>query len=143
MERNSWFTEALSEYVKQPALTLELNEVFTKVKKRVSDATEGRQTPWTISSLTSGFYFHAPLNQETENDPTLAEKWFDDAQRREQREDWAEALDLIDRFSRRSPAEPWRKRPGKSWPTSPHAKKRSSDSMPATTPLPPPCTNRR
>src|ERR1035438_375480 len=52
--RNSWFTEALSEYVKQPGLTLELNEVFTKVKKRVSDATEGRQTPWTISSLTSG-----------------------------------------------------------------------------------------
>src|ERR1017187_9866560 len=101
--RNSWFTEALSEYVKQPALTLELNEVFTKVKKRVSDATEGRQTPWTISSLTSGFYFHAPLNQETENDPTLAEKWFDDSQRREQREDWAGALELIDRVLKKKP----------------------------------------
>jgi uncharacterized caspase-like protein len=55
--RNSWFTEALSEYVAQPALTIEINEVFTKVKKRVSDAIEGRQTPWTISSLTGGFYF--------------------------------------------------------------------------------------
>jgi uncharacterized caspase-like protein len=101
--RNSWFTEALSEYVKQPSLTLELNEVFTKVKKRVSDATEGRQTPWTISSLTSGFYFHAPQNQDTENDPTLAEKWFDDAQRRGQREDWAGGLDLIDRVLKKKP----------------------------------------
>ena len=101
--RNSWFTEALSEFVRQPTLTLELNEVFTKVKKRVSDATEGRQTPWTISSLTSGFYFHAPLNQDTENDPTLAEKWFDDAQRREQHEDWAAALDLIDRVLKKKP----------------------------------------
>ena len=101
--RNSWFTEALSEFVRQPSLTLELNEVFTKVKKRVSDATEGRQTPWTISSLTSGFYFHAPLNQDTENDPTLAEKWFDDAQRREQHEDWAAALDLIDRVLKKKP----------------------------------------
>ena len=101
--RNSWFTEALSEYVKQPALTLELNEVFTKVKKRVSDATEGRQTPWTISSLTSGFYFHSPLNQDTENDPTVAEKWFDDAQRREQREDWAEAISLVDQILKKKP----------------------------------------
>src|ERR1035441_8355082 len=101
--RNSWFTDALSEYVGQPTLTLELNEVFTKVKKRVSDATEGRQTPWTISSLTSGFYFHAPQNQETENDPTVAEKWFDDAQRRRQREDWAGALDLIDQILKKKP----------------------------------------
>jgi tetratricopeptide (TPR) repeat protein len=101
--KNSWFTEALSEYVKQPALTLELNEVFTKVKKRVSDATEGRQTPWTISSLTSGFYFHAPLNQDTENDPTLAEKWFDDVQRREQREDWAEAIGLVNQILKKKP----------------------------------------
>lgn len=101
--RNSWFTEALSEYVKQPSLTLELNEVFTKVKKRVSDATEGRQTPWTISSLTSGFYFHVPQNQDAENDPTQAEKWFDDAQRRGQREDWAGALELIDRVLKKKP----------------------------------------
>jgi hypothetical protein len=101
--RNSWFTEALSEYVKQPGLTLELNEVFTKVKKRVSDATEGRQTPWTISSLTSGFYFHVPLNQETENDPTVAEKWFDDARRREQREDWTEAIGLVNQILKKKP----------------------------------------
>jgi uncharacterized caspase-like protein len=101
--RNSWFTEALSEYVKQPSLTIEINEVFNKVKKRVSDATEGRQTPWTISSLTSGFYFHPPLNQDAENDPTLTEKWFDDAKRREQREDWAEAIDLVNQVLKKKP----------------------------------------
>jgi len=100
--RNSWFTEALAEYVSQPSLTIEINEVFNKVKKRVSDATEGRQTPWTTSNMT-GFYFHPPLNQDTENDPTLAEKWFDDAKRREQREDWAEAIDLINQILKKKP----------------------------------------
>ena len=100
--RNSWFTEALAEYVSQPSLTIEINEVFNKVKKRVSDATEGRQTPWTTSNMT-GFYFHPPLNQDTENDPTLAEKWFDDAKRREQREDWADAIDLINQILKKKP----------------------------------------
>ncbi len=100
--RNSWFTEALSEYVSQPTLTLEINEVFNKVKKRVSDATEGRQTPWTTSNMT-GFYFHQPLNQEAENDPTLSERWFDDAKRREQREDWAEAIGLINQVLKKKP----------------------------------------
>ena len=100
--RNSWFTEALSEYVSQPSLTIEINEVFNKVKKRVSDATEGRQTPWTTSNMT-GFYFHPPLNQDTENDPTLAEKWFDDAKRREQREDWTDAIDLINQILKKKP----------------------------------------
>ena len=100
--RNSWFTEALSDYVAQPALTLEINEVFNKVKKRVSDATEGRQTPWTNSSLTSGFYFHPPLNLD-ESDPTLADKWFDDAKRQEQRGNWADAIDLVNRILKKKP----------------------------------------
>jgi hypothetical protein len=50
-----------------------------------------------------GFYFHPPLNQDTENDPTLAEKWFDDARRREQRENWAEAIDLIHQILKKKP----------------------------------------
>jgi carboxyl-terminal processing protease len=99
---NSWFTEALAEYVAQPALTIEINEVFNKVKKRVSDATEGKQTPWTTSNMT-GFYFHQPLNQEAENDPTVTEKWFDDAKRREQRENWADAIDLINQILKKKP----------------------------------------
>jgi hypothetical protein len=100
---NSWFTEALGDYISQPALTIELNEVFTRVKKRVSDATEGKQTPWVISSLTSSFYFNQPSNAETENDPTLTEKWLDDARRREQREDWSEAIGLINRILNKKP----------------------------------------
>ena len=52
--RNSWFTEALADYISQPALTAEVNEIFTRVKKRVSDATEGRQTPWSGSSAANG-----------------------------------------------------------------------------------------
>lgn len=100
--RNSWFTEALSDYVAQPALTLEINEVFNKVKKRVSDATEGRQTPWTNSSLTSGFYFHPPFNLD-ESDPTLTDKWFDDAKRQEQRGNWADAIDLVNRILKKKP----------------------------------------
>lgn len=100
--RNSWFTEALSDFVAQPALTIEINEVFNKVKKRVSDATEGRQTPWTNSSLTSGFYFHPPLNLD-ESDPTVAEKWFDDARRQEQRGNWADAIDLVNRILKKKP----------------------------------------
>src|SRR3954454_5208065 len=75
--RNSWFTEALADYIGQATLTIGIDEIFNKVKKRVSDATEGKQTPWVTSSMSGGFYFHAPLNLDTENDPTLAEKWFD------------------------------------------------------------------
>ena len=102
--RNSWFTEALSDYIGQPQLTIGIDEIFNKVKKRVSDATDGKQTPWVTSSMSGGgFYFHPPLNQDTENDPTLAEKWFDDARRREQRENWAEAIDLINQILKKKP----------------------------------------
>ena len=67
----------------QPNLTIGIDEIFNKVKKRVSDATEGKQTPWVTSSMSGdGFYFHPPSNQDIESDPTLAEKWFDDARRR-------------------------------------------------------------
>lgn len=100
---NSWFTEALADLISQPRLTFELNEVFTRVKKRVSDQTEGRQTPWTLSSLTTSFFFHAPADQTAENDPTLVEKWMQDALRREQQGDWSEAIDKINQILKRKP----------------------------------------
>jgi hypothetical protein len=100
--RNSWFSEALSDYASQPTLTIELNDVLTRVKKRVSDATEGRQTPWTTSNMTSGFYFHPPASGEA-SDTTILEKWLSDAQTREQREEWGEAAGLIDRILQRKP----------------------------------------
>jgi tetratricopeptide (TPR) repeat protein len=100
---NSWFTEALSEYVGQPALTIEINEVFNRVKKRVSDATDGRQTPWTTSSLTAASISIYRSTRTPRSDPTVAEKWFDDAKRREQREDWAEAIDLVNQILKKKP----------------------------------------
>jgi len=99
--RNSWFSEALAETIAQPGLALD--EVLTRVRSRVSGETEGRQVPWSISSLTTKFYFHPPLNGDAENDPTVAEKWMDEARRREQREDWTSAIDLVNRVLAKKP----------------------------------------
>jgi len=101
--RDSWFTEALADYISQSALTVEINDVFTRVKKRVSQATEGRQTPWTTSNLTSRFYFHLPPNGDSDSDSTVAEKWMEDARVREQREEWAEAINLVNQVLERKP----------------------------------------
>jgi uncharacterized caspase-like protein len=100
--RNSWFSEALADFASQPSMTIELNDVLTRVKKRVSDATEGRQTPWTTSNLTSGFYFHQPANPDAA-DTTMLEKWLSDALLREQREEWSEAAGLVDRILQKKP----------------------------------------
>jgi len=101
--RNSWFTESLSSLIGQPGLTVEVNEIFNRVRKQVSDETSGKQTPWTISSLTSNFYFRAPANQDAANDPTLAEKWMDEAKRYEQREQWAEAIERTNQILQKKP----------------------------------------
>lgn len=101
--RDSWFTEALADYISQPALTVEINELLTRVKKRVADATGGRQTPWTTSNLTARFYFHRPPNAGSEIDSTLIEKWMEDARVREQREEWVEAIDLVNQVLERKP----------------------------------------
>lgn len=99
--RDSWFTEALADMTDQPDLTID--DIFTRVKSRVSGETGGRQTPWTTSSLTSRFYFHPPSNLKTEADPTLAEKWLVDAQIREQRGDWAAAISLLEQILKLKP----------------------------------------
>lgn len=99
--RDSYFTEALADLIEQPGLTLD--DVFTRVKSRVSTETESRQSPWTISSLTSTFYFHQPANLQAINDPSVAEKWMLDAQRREQREEWDEAINLVTQVVKRKP----------------------------------------
>jgi tetratricopeptide (TPR) repeat protein len=99
--RDSWFTEALADLIEQPGLTLD--DVFTRVKSRVSTETEGHQSPWTISNLTKTFYFHPPSNLQTANDPTLAAKWMLEAQRREQREDWDQAIRLVNQVLQRKP----------------------------------------
>ncbi len=99
--RDSYFTEALGDLINEPGLTLD--DVFTRVKARVSTATESRQSPWTISNLTSTFYFHPPSNLQTANDPSVAEKWMLEAQIREQREDWDQAIGLVNEVLKRKP----------------------------------------
>ena len=99
--RNSWFTEALADLIGLQGLTIQ--EVFTRVASRVSSETEGRQTPWSTSNLTSRFYFQPPVNAESEYDPSVAQKWMLEAHRREQQQDWAEAIDLVDRILKRKP----------------------------------------
>jgi hypothetical protein len=99
--RDSYFTEALADLIAQPGLTLD--DVFTRVKSRVSTETENRQTPWTQSSLTSTFYFHPPANLQAANDPSVAQKWMLDAQRREQRGEWDEAVSLVNQVIQRKP----------------------------------------
>ncbi|MEK7752493.1 MAG: caspase family protein, partial [Acidobacteriota bacterium] len=99
--KNSWFTEALVELLSEPAANPDIDELLTRVRKRVEAETENRQTPWSLSSLTSGFRFRPRSKAETENDPSLAQKWLDDAARRERREDWAEAIDLLNRVMKR------------------------------------------
>ncbi len=101
--RNSWFTEALADALSQKGLTIDINEVFNRVRKRVQTETEGRQTPWSTSSLTGNFYFHAPDASSAENDPTLLERWLNDALRREQREDWGGAIELVNQVLSKKP----------------------------------------
>ncbi len=98
---NSWFTEALAELISGPAL--DIDEIFNRVRKRVQTATEGRQTPWSQSSLTASFYFRSPLNAELDSDPSVAQKWMDLARLREQREDWPQAIDLVNRVLAKKP----------------------------------------
>jgi len=60
---NSPYTQAIVEHIATPGLTVEA--AFRKVAAQVYRETEGRQVPWTHSSLLSEFYFAGPL------EPTL------------------------------------------------------------------------
>jgi tetratricopeptide (TPR) repeat protein len=99
--KNSWFTEALADFIAQPAITID--EVFTSVRMRVEKATQGAQVPWSQTSLTGRFYFHPPTAAEAERDPTAIEKWVHTAMRHEQRENWVEAIDLLNQVLKQAP----------------------------------------
>jgi len=99
--RDSYFTEALADIIGEPGLTLD--EVFTKVRSRVSSETESRQVPWSISNLTGKFYFHPPSNAAAETDASLAEQWMAQARAREQRGDWSEAIRLVGQVAQKKP----------------------------------------
>jgi tetratricopeptide (TPR) repeat protein len=99
--RNSWFTEALASTIAVPGLTID--DVLTRVRDKVADATAGKQIPWSYTSLTSKFYFFPPRNGESENNESLIAKWLQDALRNEQYGNWQEAIDLAERIVKQKP----------------------------------------
>ena len=52
---NSRYTLSLAKAIKEPGLKIE--DAFKRVRSGVYKATEGRQVPWTSSSITGDFYF--------------------------------------------------------------------------------------
>lgn len=57
--KNSPYTKALVEAIKQPGLVLE--QMFKKVRVKVEAQTGGQQTPWEESSLKGDFHFMPPV----------------------------------------------------------------------------------
>lgn len=54
-ERNSPYTKALMQYMRQRGITVE--QMFKQVRVAVEHVTGGKQTPWELSSLVGDFYF--------------------------------------------------------------------------------------
>jgi caspase domain-containing protein len=78
---HSPYTQAFLRRAREPNLPIE--QLFKRVRLDVNDATDGRQTPWESSSLTSEFYFfgntavaaarapdHSPIIQTASNLPS-------------------------------------------------------------------------
>ena len=64
LDGNSPFTKALASEIQTAGLPIE--QVFKRVRVRVIDETEGAQTPWDTSSLTSEFMFKAGVELSAE-----------------------------------------------------------------------------
>ena len=71
--RNSPYTAALLQAIAEPGLPIE--QVFKKVRQRLSRETGNRQIPWEVSSLQGDFYFspgragEAPVARQREETP--------------------------------------------------------------------------
>jgi hypothetical protein len=62
---NSPFTAAFVEAAKRPGVPIE--QIFKNVRLAVHTATEGRQTPWEVVSLTTNFtFFSTPQNSDAQ-----------------------------------------------------------------------------
>ncbi len=69
--RNSPFTEAIIKHLPTPDLDVVL--MMRRVRRDVLAATDGKQVPWTNSSLTDGFYFTpGTASTETGSDEEIA-----------------------------------------------------------------------
>jgi tetratricopeptide (TPR) repeat protein len=100
---NSWFTEALAEEIGKP--DLELAEIIRRVTRTVKAETSDKQMPFDTGSLSSRFYFHAPEGETGDVSVVAvqAQKWWEAAKVREQREDWKEAIELVGRVLAKKP----------------------------------------
>jgi hypothetical protein len=75
---DSPYTTALLKTAREPGLSIE--EAFKRVRVSVNQATEGRQTPWDSSSLTTGFSFFAGQRDGSAR-PPAARRTVDDWRR--------------------------------------------------------------
>jgi formylglycine-generating enzyme required for sulfatase activity len=65
--RNGLFTNYLLQYIKQPNLTID--EVLKKTGAAVSQASNGQQSPWQLSSFYGDFYFAGKTNDPEPPEP--------------------------------------------------------------------------
>jgi len=70
---DSPYTAALLQAARQPGLSIE--EAFKRVRLSVNQATEGRQTPWDSSSLTSQFSFFGQPGDASPQAKRTAADW--------------------------------------------------------------------
>lgn len=89
---DSPYTTALLKTAREPGLSIE--EAFKRVRVSVNQATEGRQTPWDSSSLTSGFSFFGQQGDATPK-PPAAKRTVDDWRRELQGKQPEAANELI------------------------------------------------
>jgi uncharacterized caspase-like protein len=75
---DSPYTTALLKAAREPGLSIE--EAFKRVRVSVNQATEGRQTPWDSSSLTTGFSFFGQSGNAGPT-PSAAKRTADDWRR--------------------------------------------------------------
>ena len=80
-------------------------------KRRVSEATEGRQTPWTTSSLTTRFYFHLPPTGDSDSDPPWPKSGWSSPWSGSGGKSGLRPSIWSTRFCKGDPAEPWKRWP--------------------------------
>ena len=117
--RNSWFTEALADYISQSGAhggtqrgVHPRQEARFRRDRRPPDAVDDS------SNLTSQLLLPpAPEPATPTRDSTLAEKWMEDARVREQREEWGDAIDLVNQVLQRKPGGALETMPERNCPT--------------------------
>jgi len=70
--RNGIFTKYILQYMREPAL--EIAQMMRKVRAEVQNDTDGKQTPFEVSSLTGNFYFAFGVPSEVQTSTQLADE---------------------------------------------------------------------